>query len=114
MNKKLDGINYDIIHSFYKEVNSHPLVQGGHAVVEFETMFANENSLTLGFIVKTANRDMSFSIGTELGDYCRYGEELRNKYVERKIAELDVEFNAAMANVEKMITIFNDPSKLEN
>lgn len=48
MNKKLDGINYDIIHSFYKEVNSHPLVQGGHAVVEFETMFANENSLTLG------------------------------------------------------------------
>lgn len=111
MNKKLDGINYNIIHSFYKEVNSHPLVQGGHAVVEFETMFANENSLTLGFTVKTANRDMSFSIGTELGDYCRYGEELRNKYVERKIAELDVEFNAAMANVEKMITIFNDPSK---
>lgn len=111
MNKKLDGINYDIIHSFYKEVNSHPLVQGGHAVVEFETMFANENSLTLGFTVKTANRDMSFSIGTELGDYCRYGEELHDKYVARKVAELDVEFNAAMANVEKMITIFNDPSK---
>lgn len=114
MNKKLDGINYDIIHGFYKEVNSHPLVQGGHTVVEFETMFANENSLTLGFTVKTANRDMSFSIGTELGDYCRYGEELRNKYIERKIAELDVEFNAAMANVEKIITIFNDSSKWEN
>ena len=27
--------------------------------------------------------------------------------------KLDVEFNQAMANVEKMITIFNDPSKWE-
>lgn len=57
---------------------------------------------------------MSFSVSTELGDYCRFGEELRDKYVERKIAELDVEFNAAMANVEKMITIFNDSSKWED
>lgn len=113
MNKKLNGLNYDIIHSFYKEVNSHPLVQAGHAVVEFETMFANENSITLGFTVRTANQAMSFSIGTELGDYRRYGEELHDKYVARKVAELDVEFNAAMANVEKTITIFNDPSKWE-
>lgn len=113
MNKKLDGINYDIIHSFYKEVNSHKLVQGGHVIVEFETMFANENSLTLGFTVKTANRDMSFSIGTELGDYRRYGEELHDAYVARKVAELDVEFNAAMADVEKMITIFNDSNTWE-
>lgn len=79
--KKLNGFNYDIIHSFYKEVNSHPLVQGGHAVVELETLFANENSLTLGFTVKTANQNMSFSIGTELGDYRRYGEELHDKYL---------------------------------
>ena len=113
MNKKLNGLNYDIIHSFYKEVNSHPLVQGGHAIVEFETMFANETSLTLGFTVRTANQDMSFSIGTELGDYRRYGEEFHDEYVARKVAELDVEFNAAMANVEKMITVFNDPSTWE-
>lgn len=115
MNKKLDGINYDIIHSFYKEVNSHPLVQGGHAVVvEFETMFANENSITLGFTVRTANQGMSFSIGTELGDYRRYGEELHDEYVARKVAELDVEFNAAMENVEKMIAVFNDPNTWES
>ena len=114
MNKKLNGLNYDIIHGFYKEVNSHPLVQGGHAIVEFETMFANENSLTLGFTVRTANQNMSFSIGTELGDYRRYGEEFHDEYVARKVAELDVEFNAAMANVEKMITVFNDPSKFED
>ena len=114
MNKKLNGLNYDIIHSFYKEVNSHPLVQGGNAIVEFETMFANENSITLGFTVKTANQNMSFSIGTELGDYRRYGEEFHNEYVARKVAELDVEFNTAMANVEKMITIFKNPSKWED
>lgn len=114
MNKKLDGINYDIIHGFYKEVNSHPLVQGGHAAVEFETMYANESYIVLGFTIKTANKNMSFSVSTELGDYCRFGEELRDKYVERKIAELDVEFNAAMANVEKMITIFNDPNSWES
>lgn len=114
MNKNLDGINYDIIQGFYKEVNAHPLVQGGHAVVEFETMYANESYIVLGFTIKTANKNMSFSVSTELGDYCRFGEELRDKYVERKIAELDVEFNAAMANVEKMITIFNDLSTQEN
>lgn len=113
MNKKLNGLNYDIIHSFYKEVNSHPLVQGGHAVVELETMFATENSITLGFTVRTANQNVSFSIGTELGDYRRYGEELHNKYVARKVAELDVEFNQAMTSVEKMITVFNDPSTWE-
>lgn len=114
MNKKLDGINYDIIHGFYKEVNAHPLVQGGHAVVEFETMYANESYIVLGFTIKTANKNMSFSVSTELGDYRRFGEESRDKYVERKIAELDVEFNAAMANVEKMITILNDPSEWED
>lgn len=114
MNKKLNGINYDIIHGFYKEVNSHPLVQGGHAIVEFETMYANESYIVLGFTVKTANKNMSFSISTELGDYCRFGEELHDAYVARKVAELDVEFNAAMANVEKMITIFNDPSMRED
>ena len=113
MNKNLDGINHDIIHGFYKEVNAHPLVQGGHAVVEFETMYANESYIVLGFTIKTANKNMSFSVSTELGDYCRFGEESRDKYVERKIAELDVEFNAAVANVEKMITIFNDPNTWE-
>lgn len=114
MNKKLNGINYDIIHGFYKEVNSHPLVQGGHAIVEFETMYANESYIVLGFTVKTANKNMSFSVSTELGDYCRFGEELHDAYVARKVAELDVEFNAAMANVEKMITIFNDPNMRED
>ena len=57
---------------------------------------------------------MSFSIGTELGDYCRYGEELHDEYVARKVAELDVDFNQAMVNVEKMITIVNDPSTWES
>lgn len=94
-------------------MNAHPLVQGGHAVVEFETMYANESYIVLRFTIKTANKNMSFSVSTELGDYCRFGEESRDKYVERKIAELDVEFNAAMANVEKMITIFNDPNTWE-
>lgn len=71
MNKNLDGINYDIIHGFYKEVNAHPLVQGGHVVVEFETMYANESYIVLGFTIKTANKNMSFSVSTELGDYYR-------------------------------------------
>lgn len=77
-------------------------------------MFANENSLTLGFTVRTANKNMSFSIGTELGDYRRYGEEFNGEYIARKVAELDVEFNAAMANVEKMIDIINNPNTWES
>jgi len=40
-------------------------------------------------------------------------KNLHDEYVARKVAELDVEFNQAMVDVEKMITIFNEPSTWE-
>ncbi len=68
---------------------------GVRPTAEFEIMFANENSLTLAH-VETANRDMSFSIGIGARDYQIWRRIYDNTL--HKVAELDVEFNAAMAN----------------
>ncbi len=67
-------------------------------------MSANEDSLTLGFAVETRIETCSF-YRHWTGDYCRYGEELHDKYVARKAAELDVD-DKLQWQTWKMITIF--------